>query len=229
MFMQNKSSHLLQSQLTELIDSHSRSSGLVRILNKFGVGVSHDTVRHDIVKAINSLSDEKIRSELNSNHDSFKVATVDNIDRNIKSGEIVFGKKQENVHATTIQSVTLGPDLYKNTASDYCSIVRQKSNNSNSTGSMAFKQFKVYGDGKCLFRCTATLLNRPLLLCARNEVGIPLDPRLDNFETSLADILQADTVQTLEANLHFLNILDDAVKKALCEKQTGQFYSSLEE
>ena len=26
MFMQNKSSHLLQSQLTELIDSHSRSS-----------------------------------------------------------------------------------------------------------------------------------------------------------------------------------------------------------
>ena len=40
MFMQNKSSHLLQSQPTELIDSHSRSSELVRIMNKFGVGVS---------------------------------------------------------------------------------------------------------------------------------------------------------------------------------------------
>ena len=34
MFMQNKSSHLLQSQLTGLIDSHSRSSELVRIMNK---------------------------------------------------------------------------------------------------------------------------------------------------------------------------------------------------
>ena len=74
--------------------------------------------------------------------------------------------------------------------------------------------------------CIATLLNRPLLLCARNEGGVPLDLRLENFETSLADILRADTVQTLEANLHFLNILDDAIKKTLCEKQTGQFYSS---
>ena len=117
--MQNKSSHLLQSQLTELIDSHSRPSELVRIMNKFGVGVSRDTMSRDIVKAINNLSDKKIRSELNSNHDSFKVATVDNVDRNIKSGEIVFGKKQENMQATTIQSVTPGPELYKNTASEY--------------------------------------------------------------------------------------------------------------
>ena len=52
MFMQNKSSHLLQSQLTELIDSHSRSSELVRIMNKFGVGVPCDTMSCDIVKAI---------------------------------------------------------------------------------------------------------------------------------------------------------------------------------
>ena len=52
MFMQNKSSHLLQSQPTELIDSHSRSSELVRIMNKFGVGVSRDTMSRDIVNAI---------------------------------------------------------------------------------------------------------------------------------------------------------------------------------
>ena len=95
MLMQNKSSHLLQSQLTELIDSHSRSSDLVRIMNKFGVVVPLDTMSRDIVKAIfeNNLSDEKIRSELDSNHDSFKVATGDNTDRNIKSGEIVFLQK----------------------------------------------------------------------------------------------------------------------------------------
>ena len=157
MFMQNKSSHLLQSQLTELIDSHSRSSELARIVNKFGVGVSRDAMSRDIVKAINNSSDEKIQSELNSNHDSFKVATADNVDRNSKSGEIVLGKKQENMHATTIQSVTPGQDHYKNTASDYCSFVRQKSDDSSSTGSMAFKHVKVYGDGRCLFRCIATL------------------------------------------------------------------------
>ena len=57
---------------------------------------------------------------------------------------------------------------------------------------------------------------------------MPLDPRLEIFETSLADILQAKTVQTLETNLHFLDILDDPIKKVLCEQQTGQFYSSLE-
>ena len=54
---------------------------------------------------------------------------------------------------------------------------------------------------------------------------MPLDPWLENFETNLADILQANTVQTLEANLYFLNISDDPIKKGLCEQQTGQFYS----
>ena len=171
----------------------------------------------------------KIQSELNRKHDSFKVATGDNTDRNIKSGEIVFGKiKTRDMHATTIQSITPGPDLYKNTATDYCSFVRQ-SDDSNSIGSMALKHVKVYGDGRCLFRCIATLLNWPLLLCVRNEGRIPLDPRLENFETNLADILQANTVQTMEADLHFLNILDDPIKKVLCEQQTGQFYSSLED
>ena len=58
---------------------------------------------------------------------------------------------------------------------------------------------------------------------------MPLDPWLENFETSLADILPANNVQTLEANLHFLNILNDPIKKVLCEQQTGQFYSSLED
>ena len=79
--------------------------------------------------------------------------------------------------------------------------MRQKNDDSNSTGSMAFKHVRVYVDGRCLFRCIATLLNRSLLLCARNGGGMPLDPRVKNFETSLADILSADTVQTLEAKL----------------------------
>ena len=63
-----------------------------------------------------------------------------------------------------------------------------------SIGSMALKHVKVYGDGRCDFRGIATLLNRPLLLCVRNEGRIPLDLRLESFETSLADILQANTL-----------------------------------
>ena len=51
---------------------------------------------------------------------------------------------------------------------------------------------------------------------------MPLDPRLENFETSLADILRADTVHILKANLHFLNILDDAIEKASCECATNR-------
>ena len=55
MLMQNISSHLLLSQLEELVDSHSRSSELVRIMNKFCVGMSCDTMSRDIVKAINNF------------------------------------------------------------------------------------------------------------------------------------------------------------------------------
>ena len=52
---------------------------------------------------------------------------------------------------------------------------------------------------------------------------MPLDPRLENFETSLADILQADNVQTLEAKLHFLNILDDPIKKFCVNNKLANF------
>ena len=68
-----------------------------------------------------------------------------------------------------------------------------------------------------------------LLLCDRNEGGMPRDPRLEKLETNLADILRADTVNILKANLQILNDMDDAILRALCEKQNGQFYYSLED
>ena len=95
MFMQNQSCHLLQPQLTELIDSHSRSSEPIQFLTKFGVVVSRDTMSHCIVATVKNLTEDKIKSQANENHQSFKVATVDNVDQNVKSGEIVFGKKVE--------------------------------------------------------------------------------------------------------------------------------------
>ena len=58
---------------------------------------------------------------------------------------------------------------------------------------------------------------------------MPLDLRLQKLETKLADILRTDTVNTLKTNLHFLNSLDDSLVKALCEKQNGQHFVSLEE
>ena len=65
MFMQNPSCHLLQSQHTELIDSHSRSRELVKVLSKFGVSVSHDTMSCFISKA------DKIKLQVNQNYQSF--------------------------------------------------------------------------------------------------------------------------------------------------------------
>ena len=78
-----------------------------------------------IVATVKNLTEDKIKSQANENHQSFKVATVDNVDQNVKSGELVFGKKVENIHTTTIQSVEPGPASFINTASDYCSFVRQ--------------------------------------------------------------------------------------------------------
>ena len=73
MFMQNPSCHLLQSQLTELIDSHSRSSELIQVLNKFGVVVSRDTMSRCIVATVKNLTGDKIKSQANKNHQSFKL------------------------------------------------------------------------------------------------------------------------------------------------------------
>ena len=176
MFMQNPSCHLLQSQLTELIDSHSRSSELVKVLNKFGVSVSRDTMSRSIIKAVKNLTEDKIKLQANQNYQSFKVATVDNVDQNVKSGEIVFGKKQENMHATTVQSVEPGPSLFINNESDFCSFVRQNKEQTEKSNSNLLQQIQVYGDGRCLFRCIASRLNTTLLLCERNEGGMPLDP-----------------------------------------------------
>ena len=68
MFMQNPSCHLLQSQLTELTDSHSRSSELVKVLNEFGVSVSHDTMSHSIIKAVKNLTEDKIKLQADQNY-----------------------------------------------------------------------------------------------------------------------------------------------------------------
>ena len=58
---------------------------------------------------------------------------------------------------------------------------------------------------------------------------MPLDPRLQKLETKLADTLRTDTVNTLKANLHFLNGLDDALVQTLCEKQNDHHFVCLEE
>ena len=194
------------------------------MLNKFGVVVSRGTMSRCIVAAAENLSEDKIKLQVHENHQSFKVATVDNVDQNVKSGEIVFGKKVENMHDTTIQSVEPGPTLFINTASDYCSFLRQIKD----ITCPSLKQVNVIWDGRCLFRCIATLLYMPLLLCERNEGGMPRVPGLENLETNLTDILRADTVNILKANLQILNDMDDAILMAFCEKQNGQFYDSLE-
>ena len=86
--------------------------------------VSRDTMSRCIVATVKNLTEDKIKSQANENHQSFKVATVDNVDKNVKSGEIVLGKKVENMHATTIQSIEPGPALFINTASD-CIIINR--------------------------------------------------------------------------------------------------------
>ena len=119
--------------------------------------VSRDTMSCCIVATVKNLTEDKIKSQANENHQIFKVATVDDVDQNVKSGEIVFGKKVENMLATTIQSVEPGPALFINTASGYCSFVRQINEPSDIT-CPSLKQVNVFGDGKCLFRCIATRL-----------------------------------------------------------------------
>ena len=71
------------SQLTELIDSYSRSSELIQVLNKFGVVVSRGTMSRCIAATVENLSEDKIKLQVHENHQSFKVAIVDNVDQNL--------------------------------------------------------------------------------------------------------------------------------------------------
>ena len=108
----------------------------------------------------------------------------------MKSGEIVIGRKQENMHPTTVQSVEPGPSLFINNDSDFCSFVPQNKEQNQKSNSNLLQQIQVYGDGRCLFCCIDSRLNTTLLLCERNEGGMPLDPTLQKLETKLPDTLR---------------------------------------
>ena len=84
----------------------------------------------------------------------------------------------------------------------------------------------VYPDGRCLFRSVASRLKQQLLICQRNNGGPPVDPILFELETKLADLLRDRTVSVLKSNLIFFQQLDSAILHTLCEKESGNFYSS---
>ena len=79
---------------------------------------------------------------------------------------------------------------------------------------------RVYPDGRCLFRSVASRLEQRLLICPRNNAGVPVDPSLFELEKSYADLLRESTVNVLKSNLPFFRKLEDAVLHTLCEKES---------
>ena len=99
--------------------------------------------------------------------------------------------------------------------------------NLNADKNKVFKKVKIYGDGRCLFRCFASELYQPSLLCNRHNSGAPVDPRLSEKERKLGDLIRRSAVDLLQINLPFFNYLDVSVLEAICNNFPN-FRSKLE-
>lgn len=94
------------------------------------------------------------------------------------------------------------------------------------TVSEKYKLVRIYGDGQCFFRCTATFMSVELELCTRDEFGLPTCRNMRKTETSTAQRLRNNVVQCLKDNLHELQALQSGLP-FLLERKIGEHYSSL--
>ena len=93
-----------------------------------------------------------------------------------------------------------------------------------------FSLLKVYGDGKCFYRCIAVYSTRSLQQSPRNAYGVPCHQgNLFSLETMLADKIQLGINAILRSNLDSLNKLPPSIKHTCLEKQSEVFYADFNE
>ena len=195
----------------DVVKRLSNSSKLLHILNRVGFCVSDDTLERYL--EIIACEKEK-NSTRNLNLDAFTIVSIDNIDclspYAIMSGS---GVKERSWHGTSVMAQQPQPNTDFLFPSEKISSFQR------------FSLLKVYGDGKCFYRCLAVYSTLSLRKCPRNAYGVPPSSgNLNSLETMLADIIQLGIRYLLYNNLSTLNSLLPSIKQSYLEKQAGVFY-----
>ncbi len=82
---------------------------------------------------------------------------------------------------------------------------------------------KVFGDGRCFYRCLAVWAHKNLIHCTRNCFGVPNKTMFD-FETSLADEIREGICSTMANSLQTLTSLPEFKQSLFLEDRSGQYF-----
>ncbi|XP_072029408.1 uncharacterized protein [Amphiura filiformis] len=204
--------HIIQANIVKQL---SNSSRLMKIQNRTGLSVSTDTLSrfHEGV-----AKHTKLNAMKHFNQNSPIVITVDNIDSLSPFAATTADLQNRCWHGTSVMAQQPLPD------SDTLHQFENLSHNSNS-----FYPLKVFGDGRCFFRCIAVVSHRQLSECPRNMFSQAKIGNLHSVETNLADEIREVVVNTLADNLQHLLALPDGLQQYYLEKQAGVHYQSFDE
>ena len=90
----------------DIVESQGGSQLLTKILNRFGICVSSDTLSHFVQYKVNSLEKASF-----SNPEAFTIVSADNIDFQLSFARVFRGKHTSSWHGTSIQAAQPLPSL----------------------------------------------------------------------------------------------------------------------
>ena len=92
--------------LADRVESQGGSPLLIKILNRFGICVSSDTLSRFVQYKVNSLEKASF-----SNPEAFTIVSTDNIDFQLSFARVFCGKHTSSWHGTSIQAAQPLPSL----------------------------------------------------------------------------------------------------------------------
>ena len=84
---------------------------------------------------------------------------------------------------------------------------------------------KIFGDGRCFYRCLAAWSHNDLLHCTRNCFGVPIKKSTFDFETALADEIRQGICNMMIHSRETLTSLPDLKQRLFLEYRSGQYFS----
>ena len=197
------------------IKQFSNSRRLMQILNRAGLCVSTDTLsrfhegvaQHTKQNALKSFSDN-----------SPIVVSVDNIDSLSPYAAVTTNNKNRCWHGTSVMAHQPLP------TSDQL----HPFENLTHTANKLFP-IRVFGDGRCFFRCMAVNSLKSLFESERNMYGQAIGGNYHSVETLLADQIRSAVTKIIQDNLQQLMCLPSAQRQYYLEKRSGVQYESFKE
>ena len=198
----------------DVVKRYSNSSRLLKVLNNAGFCSSNDTLERFLEKIAIYKQKNCIK---NLNENSFTIVSIDNIDC-LSPYAIMSacGEKERSWHGTSVMAQQPQPK-------QDCLFPNEKI-----TYNQRFTLLKVFGDGRCFYRCIAAHSSQLLRTSIRNLYGKPTEGNNFSFETMLADKILNGISAVLKDNVHVLRKLPETIGNLFLEKQSGIYYENFD-